>query len=506
MALIANGVTKRDRIAFSGQNSIQQSILRFSAKLLGLTFMPLSPTFKSYEVHEEVLSAGTNIIVTTNQDYHKFEHVFDANNNTSNTRNPVKLVVVFDGELQQQHQDIKHTTYGQLLVEGSRSGQQLPQIPYFEVNPDTDPLILIHTSGSSGRPKCAMIPHRMFIGAAQEITFSMSSINNNTSKNKQTVCAMLYPFGHISGTVYIPLLMISGAQLVIIGEFDDDLLFKSIERYRIQILSLFSNFGRSLIDGNLAENYDLSSLQLMITGGAAFPGHIAQQIIEKYGIKFIEKYAMTEYFWVTIGNAFDNSNDEFVSGNAGQVAPGCQLKIIDLSTGQALGANQDGEICIRGNKLFMGYLDSNDRLDSVVIDEDGWYRTGDIGHYDDRERLFITDRLREVMHIFIDNHYKNVSPVEIEMFVLTHPAVSEVAIVGVNNSADNHWPRAYVVIKQGHTVTANDIIDFVAGSEDLVVHANNMRQLWFTRMVDKSCNISISRRVYNLCLYAVIGM
>ncbi|XP_054152823.1 uncharacterized protein LOC128951600 [Oppia nitens] len=474
MALIGKGVTKGDRIAFSGQNTIQHIILRFSAKLLGLTFMPLSPTFKSYEVYEEIQSTGTNIIVTSSEDYHKFERVFDANNNTSNRNPVVKLVVVFDGELQQQqqHQDIKHTTYGQLLVEGSRmGGQQIPQIPYYEVNTDTEPLFLIHTSGSTGRPKCAMISHRTFISVGQEMTLFISLFSNNTNntsaKNKQTVCAMPYPFGHIAATVYIPLLMISGVQLVLMdADINDDnhekdlLLIESIEKYRIQILMALPSYGRRLIDPNLALKYDLSSLELMITGGAAFSGHIAQQIIDTYCIKFIETYAMTECLWVSTGG---NINDKFESGNVGQVAPGCQLKICDLSTGEPLGPNQDGEICVRGNNVFMGYLDSDNRINLEAIDEDGWYRTGDIGHYDQRERLFLTDRLKEVIRIGIDNHYVNISPVEIEMFVLTHPAVSEVVVVGVNNSAGCHWPRAYVVRKQqGHTVTGDDIDKFVA--------------------------------------------
>ncbi|XP_054153125.1 uncharacterized protein LOC128951863 [Oppia nitens] len=500
MALIGQGVTKGDRIAFSGQNSIQHAILRFSAKLLGLTFMPLSPTFESYEVQQEVQSAGTNIIVTSSEDYRKFQRVFD--DNTSNRNPVVKLVVVFDGELQsrqQQHQDIKHIIYGQLLVEGS-SGQQLPQIPYYEVNTDTDPLFLIHTSGSTGRPKCAMIPHRTFIGAAQETTFFLSLHNNNNNdnnnnntaaKNKQTVCAMPYPCGHISGTCMIPLQLISGAQLVIMGEFDEDLLFRSIEKYRIQILPAFPSFGRRLIEGDSAQLYDLSSLQLMSTGGAAFPGHIAQQIIDKYGIKFKEAYGMTEFLWVSTGSKI---NDKFESGNVGQVAPGCELKICDLSTGQPLCPNQDGEICIRGNKLFMGYLDSDDRINREAIDEDGWYRTGDIGHYDQRERLFITDRLKEVVRIGIDNHYINMSPVEIEMFVLTHPAVSEVAVVGVNNSAGTHWPRAYVVRKPGHTVTGDDIVKFVA---DMLAYTKQLKAgVVFVDTINRTSIGKVDRKYY----------
>ena len=86
-----------------------------------------------------------------------------------------------------------------------------------------------------------------------------------------------------------------------------------------------------------------------------------------------------------------------------------------------------------------------------------------IGHYDDRERVFITDRVKEVIRIGIDNHYINISPVEIEQFLLTHPSIAEVVVVGVNNKAGTHWPRAYVVRKTGNTVTGHEIEKYVSG-------------------------------------------
>ncbi|CAG2176190.1 unnamed protein product, partial [Oppiella nova] len=98
----------------------------------------------------------------------------------------------------------------------------------------------------------------------------------------------------------------------------------------------------------------------------------------------------------------------------------------------------------------------------AAVDGEGWYRTGDIGHYDEKERLFITDRLKEVVRIGVDNHYINISPVEIEQYVLTHPAVAEVTVVGVNNRAGTHRPRAYVIVKEGNTVSAEELQKFVS--------------------------------------------
>ena len=168
---------------------------------------------------------------------------------------------------------------------------------------------------------------------------------------------------------------------------------------------------------------------------------------------------MTEYVGVTSGS---DSDIEYIPGNAGNVSEGTEVKIIDIKTGESLGHNIDGEICVRGNKMFSGYL-NNEKASKEAFDRDGWYRTGDIGHYDEKERIFITDRLKQVIRIGVDNHYINISPVEIEMFLLTHKSIAEVCVVGVNNKTGTHWPRAYVVIKEGQTVNEYEIQKYVSG-------------------------------------------
>ncbi|CAG2170915.1 unnamed protein product, partial [Oppiella nova] len=404
VGLVNQGVTKGDKIAFSGENSIQHAVCRFAVKLLGLTFMPLSPTFEKYEVEQEVRSAGANVIISSGDDCHKFGSVLENNINN------VKLVVIIDGKSE------THVTYDQLLAESR--GQTLQQIPYFPVDPSTDMLFLIHTSGSTGRPKCAMIPHRVFINGTDELPlmFRFRGIEGL----EDTVSAMCYPCGHVTGTILIPMMILNGIRLVLFGKFDEQLLLKSIAKYGINALPAFPSFGRTLVAGDLLQKYDISSLKAVSIGGAAFPETPARALIQR-GIQIKEVYAMTEYVWVTNGSDY---NDEYIPGNTGTVAPGCQLKVVDLTTGESLGPGRDGEICIRGNKLFAGYLD-NETANLEAFDKDGWYRTGDIGRYDSRERLFIVDRLKEVVRIGIDNHYINISPVEIEQFLLTHPSIAE---------------------------------------------------------------------------------
>ena len=168
---------------------------------------------------------------------------------------------------------------------------------------------------------------------------------------------------------------------------------------------------------------------------------------------------MTEFLFVTQN---DDNDDEFIPGNTGRLSAGTEMKIIDLNTGENLGAGMDGEIRLRGTKLFAGYL-NNESATKEAFDDEGWYRTGDVGHYDEKGRVFITDRLKEMMTILSEKIYTNLSPVEVEEFVSTHPAIEEVVVVGVKNTVGYQCPRAYVLLRKGCNASAEDIQRYVSG-------------------------------------------
>jgi acyl-CoA synthetase (AMP-forming)/AMP-acid ligase II len=149
---------------------------------------------------------------------------------------------------------------------------------------------------------------------------------------------------------------------------------------------------------------------------------------------------------------------EFIPGNCGHVSRITELKIVDLKSGQSLEPNIDGEIWLRGPQMFSGYLD-NIEATNETIDSDGWLHTGDIGHCDQNERIFITDRIKEM----INYDAWPISPVEIEQFLLTHESVAEVAVVGIKHEIQNQWPRAYVKLKEGKSATEEELVKYVAG-------------------------------------------
>ena len=161
---------------------------------------------------------------------------------------------------------------------------------------------------------------------------------------------------------------------------------------------------------------------------------------------------MTEFMF-PVDNTWDG---EYITGYS--VSANSQLKIVDLKTGQSLGPNKKGEICVRGPKMFVGYL-NNESATKSAIDSNGWYHSGDVGHYDENERLFITDRLKEMIKF----KAWSVAPAEIESFLMTHKSIDSVAVIGVKHTTDGQYPRAYVKVKSDEKVTEEELIKFVEG-------------------------------------------
>ncbi|CAG2181283.1 unnamed protein product, partial [Oppiella nova] len=198
VALINRGITTTDRLVYSGENSIEHTVLRFVAMFLGLPICPLSPTFEAYEVEQEVTSMSATVAITSTQDLAKFKRVLQSANNT------IKLVVIFN-TTRDTHVNEQHVTYEQLVDEGR--DQTLKTIPYFMVDPNVDPYLLIHTSGSTGRPN----ERGHFLDPGAGVS--------------DHVVAMPYPMGHISGSSILPLQLCLGVKLIIYSDFTVDLLF-----------------------------------------------------------------------------------------------------------------------------------------------------------------------------------------------------------------------------------------------------------------------------------------
>jgi acyl-CoA synthetase (AMP-forming)/AMP-acid ligase II len=194
-----------------------------------------------------------------------------------------------------------------------------------------------------------------------------------------------------------------------------------------------------------------------IMGGAAPIGESLitrlLQKAEKYFF-FQEGYGMTESSPVT--HILPSSTKNKKIGSCGIILPGTECKLVDPSTGEAVGRHQRGEICARGPQIMKGYF-KNDKATAETIDSDGWLHTGDIGLYDDDDCFYIVDRMKELIKV----KGLQVAPSELEDLLRSHPDVADVAVIGIPDERAGELPRAYVVRKRD-SFSEQDVQDFVA--------------------------------------------
>ncbi|CAG2113941.1 unnamed protein product, partial [Medioppia subpectinata] len=403
MALIEREISKSDIILTFAENSIELAIVIMASVLLGTTLYPISPIANVYEL-EKLFETLDSLVVFTSQSK---SNAMKTILNNHKSKAAVKSVFMVNGVFD------NYITFDELLKEGHN--KCLPQIPYFAVkDPRNETFVILQSSGTTGVPKSQLISNYSVVAYLHAMKSDIESDFHKNNIDGQPVFGHITPFGCVSGISSLLGYIFCGFSVVIFREYSEELILKSIEKYHVHILFITPAFGSALILGPFAGKYDLSSLKVIISSGAAFTESVGKAIVNKYDVLLQEIYGMTEGGIITQMPYFNNG-DEYMAGNLGQPNNNVEIKIRDTDSGESLGPGLGGEICVRGPMLFKGYL-NNPLATSEAIDSEGWLRTGDIGHYDQQKRLFITDRLKEL----IKYETIAVSPTEIELFLLTH--------------------------------------------------------------------------------------
>lgn len=204
----------------------------------------------------------------------------------------------------------------------------------------------------------------------------------------------------------------------------------------------------------LINNYNISSLMAVLSSGSTLTKDIEEAVRSRTNIIYIlNAYGLSESTGAIICSTMDSSKP----GSVGIVTPGVYVKVIDLVTGEALGPNSTGEICIAGNCVMKGYVD--DVISTEHLIHNGWIHTGDIGYYDNDFVFFVVDRIKELIK------YKGyqVPPAELEGILLHHPQIADAAVVGKDDVGAGELPTAFVVRERDGEITQQEIMDYVAG-------------------------------------------
>jgi len=297
----------------------------------------------------------------------------------------------------------------------------------------SDRAVILYTSGTSGRPKGVMLTHG---NLASNIYNTIAHVGLTDADTFLGVLPQFHSFG-LTGLTLLPLCM--GAKVVYTARFVPRKIVELIRDHRPQVFMAIPSMYGALLTVKDAAAEDLSPVRLAISGGEPLPRAVFDNFRERFGVTIYEGYGLTE----TSPIAALNAPHRCKAGSVGQLIPGCEIRIVDEQD-RDLPVGSEGEILLRGPNIMAGYFKLPE-MTAQVIDQHGWFRTGDWGKLDFDGFLYITGRKKEMLII----GGENVFPREIEEVLNRHPAVKDSAVVGRQDPVRGELPVAFVEIKEG---------------------------------------------------------
>jgi len=324
--------------------------------------------------------------------------------------------------------------------------------PNVEISPK-DIAVQLYTSGTTGKPKGAMLSHANFLNLVQSGNEAERPEWNKWSSDDVSLVAM--PMFHIGGSGWGVMGLYHGARAVIAREFDPTRVLDFFEQSGITKLFMVPAAMQFVVRQPRARQVDFSRLKYMLYGASPIPAALLKECIEVFKCGFVQLYGMTE----TTGAIVALPPEDHVEGlermrSAGKALPGVELAILD-ACGNKLPPRQVGEIATRSSSNMVGYWNLPEAT-AQTLTTDGWLRTGDAGYMDEDGYLYIHDRIKDM----IISGGENIYPAEVESALSDHPDIAEAAVIGVPDDKWGEAVKAIVVMKPGKTANATDIINF----------------------------------------------
>jgi len=407
--LIERGYSKGDRLALFLPNSPQFVIAFFGALRAGLTVVPCSILLSPREIAYQLKDSSSKVLVTLKDLYTK---ILEATKDL-----PIETIE-FDS------------------IKFNKSIKSEFKV---NINPKEDLATLLYTSGTTGKPKGIMLTHYNLLANAVMMAKWLDL------KEEDVILAAL-PYSHSYGlTTCLNSPLYSGSKIVLMQRFNPLEAIELIDKHKVTVFFSVPTMLKSIAD---VCKIRLDSLRYCISGASPLTKDIYDQFSRLTKAEILEGYGLSEASPVTHCNPPGRSK----FGSIGIPMPDTKAKIVE--DGKELKFNEVGELIVKGPQVTKGYLNLEEETRNTL--KDGWLYTGDLAKMDEEGYFYLVDRKKYMINV---GGYK-VYPKEVEDVLKEHPAIKEVAVVGVKDIYKGEKVKAYLVLKEGFEVKKEEILDF----------------------------------------------
>jgi long-chain acyl-CoA synthetase len=447
--LIERGIKPGDRVAISCPNLPYFTIIYFGILKAGATVVPLNVLFKPREVAYHLSDSGAKAVFAFEgtPDLPIGEAAWAGFNETDTCEH--FFMIKLDSTMPEPLEPPEF--YGPLVAK---------QPPTFDTVPraDDDVAVILYTSGTTGQPKGAELMHSNLLNNVKvhDELFAADPENPDTYL---CVLPLFHSFGQSviqNGAIY------HGGTIVMLPRFEAESALSLMLREGVTYFAGVPTMYWGLLTAlDASEDFDVDTLaknlRIAVSGGAALPVDIHRQVRERFGVTILEGYGLSETSPVA---SFSRQGEEPRVGSIGKPIPGVEMKLINDDWSDVADDLEDdgksaiGEIAIKGHNIMKGYHGRPEATAEAI--KDGWFRSGDLGRKDADGWYYIVDRSKDMI---IRGGY-NVYPRELEEVLMTHPAVSLVAVLGVPDDKMGEEIKAVIVKNPGDETTEDEILEW----------------------------------------------
>ena len=458
-ALLALGVKEGDRVGIWSPNCAEWTITQFATAKIGAILVNINPSYRTHELEYALKQSGASTLILQGK-FKSSDYVATLAELAPELREggpgtfksaklpELKRVVCLDAD---RALTGMFSWQSMLAHAAEVSAEHLAEVQgtlQFD-----DPINIQYTSGTTGAPKGATLSHHNILNNGFFVARTMAL----TEEDRMVIPVPLYHcFGMVMGNLGC---VTHGATMIYPGDgFDPEATLRAVSEERATTLYGVPTMFIAELEHPEVEHFDLSSLRTGIMAGSICPIEVMRKVIERMNMKDVTIcYGMTETSPVSFQTQTDAPLEKRVT-TVGTIHPHLEVKLVSPETGAVVGRGETGELCTRGYSVMLGYW-NNEEATAKAIDSAGWMHTGDLATMDDEGYVAIVGRIKDM----IIRGGENIYPREIEDFLYTHPAISDVQVIGVPDEKYGEEVMAWVKLAEGQALTADELKAFCKG-------------------------------------------